>query len=182
MKKIEFDIKLKANDLFLYTLRHTYFSFSGIFGLAISFLSFCIFLIKFREFETSTLGVLLLVALLFPVIQPALLYMKCRKQIKKSKDINDVLHYTLTEDLITISQNENEVEVHWYDIRKVVYVKSAVYLYMSPVRAFIFPKDGCGEHFEEIVSLVKRGMEKYKNYDPEEGEEADGEKNAGEDH
>ena len=177
METIEFDIKLKAKDLFLYTLRHTYFSFSGVFSLLISFVSLILFLVNIKRYEVSTLGVLLLIALLFTVVQPALLYVKCRAQIKKSEDINDVLHYTLTEDLIQIRQEENKVEVHWYDIRKAVYLKSAVYLYMSQVRAFIFPKDACGEQFENVIQMVKTGMEKYKDYEPEDIPDTDGEQN-----
>ncbi|MBR1742355.1 MAG: YcxB family protein [Lachnospiraceae bacterium] len=184
MRKMNFSIKLKAKDLYIYTLHHTYFSFSGVFSLLISLGSFLFFLLNLGKVETSTLFVLLLVALLFPVIQPILLYFKCRKQVRKSKDINDVLSYTLTEDKIEIRQGENSVEVPWYEIRKAVYLKSAIYLYMSPVRAFIFPKDECGGQFADIVQLVKEGMERYKDYEPEpevqEEKRESGEKNDGE--
>ena len=102
MQEITFDVKLKTKDLFDYTMRHTYLSVSGVFSLLISFGSLVVCLVKFRDFQISTIGVLLFIALLFPVIQPALLYMKCRKQVKKSKDINEKLTYHITDELITV--------------------------------------------------------------------------------
>ena len=167
MRKIEFDLKLKTKDLFSYTMYHTYLSLSGVFSLFISIGSFVFFLLNLGKVPTSTLCVLLMVALLFPVIQPILLYIKCSRQVKKSRDIKDVLHYTLTGEKIEISQGENQAEVHWFEIRKAVYLKNAVYLYVSPLRAFIFPKSACSGQFEAMVKLVKESMEKYKDYDPE---------------
>lgn len=170
MQEITFDVKLKTKDLFDYTMRHTYLSVSGVFSLLISFGSLVVCLVKFRDFQISTIGVLLFIALLFPVIQPALLYMKCRKQVKKSKDINEKLTYHITDELITVSQEENKAEIHWYEIRKAVYLKKAIYLYMSPVRAFIFPADQCGGKFDELAGLCRQSIEKYKDYEPEDEE------------
>lgn len=167
MRKIEFDLKLKTKDLFAYTMYHTYLSLSGVFSLFISIGSFVFFLLNLGKVQTSTLCVLLMVALLFPVIQPVLLYIKCSRQVKKSKDIKDVLHYTLTGEKILISQGENQAEVPWFEIRKAVYLKNAVYLYVSPLRAFIFPKNACPGQFDAMVNLVKESMEKYKDYEPE---------------
>lgn len=84
------------------------------------------------------------VAALFTIIQPLMLYAKCKMQIKRSENINAALHYILSEDGICVSQDGQEVQVKWYDIRKAVYAKKGVYLYMSPVRAFIFPEGQCG--------------------------------------
>lgn len=42
-----------------------------------------------------------------------------------------------------------------------------MYLYMSPIRAFIFPRSQCGGHFDDAVTLVKDMMDKYKDYEPE---------------
>lgn len=170
MRKIEFDIKLRTKDLFLYTMYHTYLCLSGVFGLLISIGSFVFFLLNLGKVPASTLCVLLMVALLFPVVQPVLLFFKCSRQIKKSKDINEALHYTLTGEKIEISQGDKKAEVHWFEIRKAVYLKNVIYLYMSPVRAFIFPKDFCTGQFDAMIKLVKESMEKYKDYEPEDTE------------
>lgn len=170
MKEIDFDITLRTKELFLFTLRHTYFSISGIFSLLISLGSLFLCLVNFRSFQTATIMALLFIAALFTIIQPLMLYVKCKTQIKKSDNINAALHYTLSEEGIAVRQGEQEADVKWYDIRKAVQAKNGLYLYMSPVRAFIFPKEQCGSQYETIRSAVLEQMEKHKNDVPEEDE------------
>lgn len=175
MQEITFHVKLKTKDLFRFTMRHTYVSVGGIFSILLSLgcLIFC--LVNIRRLSVSTIGVLLVVAALFTVIQPVMLYVKCMAQVKKSKDIKDDLTYVLSEDGITVRQGEESANVKWYQIRKVVSARRGIYVYMSPVRAFIFPKDGCGQQFDDIGQMVSRMAKKYRDYIPEEEEEQAGE-------
>lgn len=168
MQEIDFDVTLHTGELFSFTMRHTYLSISGIFSLLISFGSLLICLLEFQKFQTATIMVLLFIAALFTIIQPLLLYGKCKAQIKKSDNINSPLHYTLSEEGITVRQEAQEAEVKWYEIRKAVQARKGMYLYMSPVRAFIFPKEQCGSQYGTIQSTVLEQMKKYKNYIPEE--------------
>lgn len=168
MKEVHFDVTLQTKDLFRFTMRHTYFSISGIFSLLISFGSLIACAATIGKYAASTTVVLLVIGLLFTVVQPCMLYMKCSVQIKKSENVNAALHYTLSDDGITVQQGEQKAQVHWYEIRKQILTKQAVYLYMSPVRAFIFPKDQCSERFQDIVTMTAELVEKYKDYEPEE--------------
>lgn len=173
MKEIDFDVTLQTGELFSFTMRHTYFSISGIFSLLISFGCLLACLATLGSFSTTTSLLLLLIASLFTVIQPLMLYVKCKAQIKRSKNINAALHYTLSEDGICVSQDGQEVQVKWYEIRKAVCAKKGIYLYMSPVRAFIFPKGQCMGKYDAICSLITEQMKKYKDYVPEEEEIAE---------
>lgn len=167
MKEINFDVDLGTGDLFSFLMRHTYSGISGIFGVIISIVSLIVCAVKFKELDTTAIMALIIIGLIFTVIQPLMLYNKARIQVKRNKNINAKLHYKLAEDGITISQGENEAKVNWYEIRKKVATGKALYVYMSPVRAFIFPKSQCGEAFDEINSLIGAKMEEYKDYEPE---------------
>lgn len=168
MKEINFDVTLRTKDLFRFTMRHTYFSISGIFSLLISFGSLIACIATIGKYALSTTIVLLVIGLLFTVVQPCMLYMKCSVQVKKSENVNAALHYILSEEGITIQQDKQQAKVHWYEIRKRILTKQAVYLYMSPVRAFIFPQDQCNGQFHDVVAMTAELVEKYKDYEPEE--------------
>ncbi len=170
MQEIEFQVKLQTKDLYRFTMRHTYVSIGGIFSLLISFGCLGICLANFRQLVPSTIAVLLIVAALFTVIQPVMLYGKCAAQVKRSKDIKDELSYILSEEGITVRQGEEEARIKWYQIRKVVYGGKGIYVYMSPVRAFIFPRECCGERYGEIQRMIGEMIKKYKDYIPEEEE------------
>lgn len=170
MKEIEFQVKLQTKDLYRFTMRHTYVSIGGIFSLLISFGCLGICVANFRQLVPSTIAVLLIVAALFTVIQPVMLYGKCAAQVKRSKDIKDELSYILSEEGITVRQGEEEANIKWYQIRKVVYGGKGIYVYMSPVRAFIFPQECCGERYEEIQRMIGEMVKKFRDYIPEEEE------------
>ena len=170
MQEIAFQVKLQTKDLYRFTMRHTYASIGGIFSLLLSFGCLGICLVNFRQLALSTIAVLLIVAALFTVIQPVMLYGKCAAQVKRSKDIKDELSYILSEEGITVRQGEEEARVKWYQIRKVVYGGNGIYIYMSPVRAFIFPRECCGERYGEIQGMIAEMVKKYRDYIPEEEE------------
>lgn len=167
MKEIEFDVKLTGKELYAFSMRHTYAGISGIFGLLISLGSWIICALKFSTLDTAARIALIIIGCLFTIVQPVMLYSKARAQIRQNKNINASLHYCLTEEGIFVSQGEQEVFVKWYEIRRKVIASKAVYLYMSPVRAFIFPEEQCGEQYPEICRVITQQMEKYKDYDPD---------------
>ena len=167
MREIDIDVDLDTNDLYSFMLRHTYSGISGIFGVIISLGSLVICALKYKELDRTAIAALIIIGLIFTVIQPVMLYSKAKTQVKRNKNINAKLHYKLAEEGITVTQGEQTAQVKWYQIRKKVVTANAVYLYMSPVRAFIFPKKQCGGVFGEMVLMVEKQMEKYKDYEPD---------------
>ena len=173
MTELNFDAKLSAVELYAFSMRHTYRSMSGVFGLIISFASLIICAVRFEYLDRTAVMALIIIGLIFTVVQPVMLWSKAKAQVRKNKSINDTLHYTINDDGITVSQGEQEAKVKWYEIRKTVVVKDAIYVYMSPVRAFIFTKKQCGESFSELVRNIQEKVKQYKDYEPEESETED---------
>lgn len=170
MKEIQFDVDLTVPDLYAFSMRHTYFSISGVFGLVISIGSLLICALRYSVMDRTALVALIIIGLLFTVVQPLMLYSKAVAQRKQNKDINAPLHYRLGEEGIEVSQGEQSAFVNWYDVRKMVQTSKAIYLYMSPVRAFIFPKAQCGMQFGKVADMIKTMLEKYKDYEAPESE------------
>lgn len=172
MKDIEFDIELTTKELYSFSMRHAYVSVSGVCGIVISLGSLAICAIGFKSYDFTTNFALIVIGLLFTVVQPIMLLVKSSKQIRRNRSINEPLHYRFSDKGITVRQGEQKAQVHWYEVRRRVQTAKALYLYMSPVRAFIFPKEQCEKEFGSMVSLVKAMMEKYKDYDPTEDEQS----------
>lgn len=170
MQQIRFTVNLTAKELFLFSMRHTYVSMSGVVGLLISIGSLVICACKYRTLDTTAIIALIIIGCLFTIVQPLMLYSKARAQKKQNEDINDTLHYVLDDKGITVSQEEQVVNIKWYEIRRRVQTKSAIYLYMSPVRAFIFPQAQLGDKYESSCEYIASQMEKYKDYEPEQEE------------
>ncbi|MCH5268408.1 MAG: YcxB family protein [Lachnospiraceae bacterium] len=171
MKEINFDVDLTTGELYRFSMRHTYCSASGIVGLFISLGSWGLCALRYRVLDRTAIMALIFTGFLFTVIQPVMLYSKAKAQKKRNEDINSALHYRLHETGISVSQGEQEVLVKWYEIRKRIKTGSALYLYMSPVRAFIFPKAQLGAEYEPACAMIEEYMEKFKDYEPAQEEE-----------
>ena len=173
MESIDFDVKLTTNELYAFLMQHTYRNIGGILGLIISIGSLILCACRYKYFDRTTIMALIIIGMLFTVVQPIMLYSKARTQVKRNESINEKLHYSVSEDGITVSQGEQEGKVKWYEVRKKIISKNAMYIYMSPVRAFIFTRGQCEEQYDRLVDMVNDMVEKYKNYEPEETEEVE---------
>lgn len=168
MKEIHLDVDLKVPELYAFSIRHTYCSLSGVTGLLISIGSLVLCALRYPVLDRMTVVALIIIGLLFTVVQPVMLYSKACTQRRRNEDINAPLHFCIGEKGIDVTQGEQQAFVHWYEVRKMVQTKKAVYLYMSPVRAFIFPKAQCGNQFAEMTEIIRKMLEQYKDYEPPE--------------
>ena len=88
MTEFNFDAKLSAAELYAFSMRHTYKSMSGIFGLIISFGSLIICAVRYKYLDKTAIMALIIIGLIFTVIQPLMLWSKANAQVKKNKSIN----------------------------------------------------------------------------------------------
>ena len=173
MKELEFNIDLTTGELYRFSMRHTYCSVSGTVGVLISLGSWVICATRYQTLDRTAFIALIIIGCLFTIVQPVMLYQKAWKQKKQNEAINAVLHYCISEDGIIVSQGQQGAKVHWYEIRKTVKTKSALYLYMSQVRAFIFPKEQLADCYDEVCALVEERRAAYKDYEPTQEEQID---------
>lgn len=163
MKELEFDVELTTSDLYRFSMRHSYLSISGLFGLLISIGSLIYVAVSFSTLDKTACMALVIIGCLFTVVQPVMLYFKASNQVRINKNINASLHYVISEEGIVVSQGDQEGAVKWEEVQKRIITSRALYLYMSPIRAFIFPKGQCGEKYSQICEMVESQMQKQEN-------------------
>lgn len=130
---IEFDVQIKPGDLYDYMLRHTYNSFSGIFGSLVGALM-VVGGVMMNNVLMIIAGVILLCYL------PWTLFLKSRQQVLANPAFKKPLHYVLDDEGIHVSQGEEVQMQKWEDIVKAVSTGKSLIVYTSRVNACIFPK------------------------------------------
>lgn len=150
---VEFDIQIGSKDLFNFMLRHNYASLQGILGVMIS-LAALIYMIADREnMYPAKLIALIVIALLFTVVNPLMLRFKAVQQVKRNKTFAIPIHYALTEAHLVISQKEEQVEIPWDSILKVKDTGRSYVVYVSRIRAFIWPKAQIANYREKVLEV-----------------------------
>lgn len=144
---IEFDVKIKAADLYDYMLYHTYHGLSGIFGTLIGLLMI-VGGISIEKWVLVIAGIILLLYL------PWTLFLKSRQQILANPAFKAPLHYVLDDEGIHVSQGEDEEMQKWEDVVKAVASNKSIFVYTSRVNACIFPRRDMGEYTAQVIQVL----------------------------
>ena len=149
--EIEFDVKISANVLYDYMLRHTYSSLSGIMGTLVGALMLVLFASN-RQPICLIIGVVILLYL------PWTLFIKSRQQALGTPAFKKPLHYRLSDDGIEVSQDETVEQMGWDGMVKAVSTLNSIIVYTTPTNACIFPKKDLGDSKYKAIEIISTHM------------------------
>ena len=138
---LELSVQPGVKDMRRFLFSHNYRSISGWFGVLISIFAIVMLIIGRNRYNAIQIIGLAFVAAIFTIVQPIQIMMKAKRQIKLQPMYEKPIIYNLSEEGITVRQDDNRADVAWEDVFKLTETKSGIYIYTSAVRAFIFPKD-----------------------------------------
>ena len=149
--EIEFDVKISANVLYDYMLRHTYSSLSGIMGTLVGALMLVLFASN-RQPICLIIGVVILLYL------PWTLFIRSRQQALGTPAFKKPLHYRLSDEGIEVSQDETVEQMGWDGMVKAVSTLNSIIVYTTPTNACIFPKKDLGDSKYKVIEIISTHM------------------------
>ena len=155
MNEMEFNIQIKAGDLYDYMLRHTYHGAQGLLGSCVGALAILLFLGNHQVIYLIA-GIVLLVYL------PWTLFLKSRQQMVTTPAFKKPLHYVLNEEGISVSQEGVTECQKWEDIHKAVSTSKSIIVYTNPVNACIFPRRELGDKQQQVIAYISTHMDPKK--------------------
>lgn len=158
MKEYKISVKLNTLDMYCFLMRHEYGSFSGLFGLAVSLLSLAALIAGVGKDDRNTQILLGLVAVCFTILNPLRLFFRAQKQLTLNPTFHKPITYTFGEAGMHIAQGEEQMDVAWAEMKKLVRGKRIMILYLSKVVGYIFPKSQCNGQYEEIAAMIQLKM------------------------
>jgi len=144
---MEFDVKMNASVLYDYMLHHTYSGFSGVLGTGIG----ALLIIVYAMGGNLYFGIMGLVILLY---LPCTLFMRSRRQALSNPTFKEPLHYVMDEEGVTVSQGDVSQDVRWDAVVKANSSGKSIFLYTSPVNAWIFPKKDLGQKKDGVIEMI----------------------------
>ncbi len=154
-KPIRIEAKIDAGVLFSFMLRHTYTTFSGLFTIVLGLGAFGLFFQSLSGNDDTKKLILLIIALLFTVGNPYLLYKKAKEQAKRNPLYKEALLYTLDEAGIHLSLDGNEESLDWSRIKKIRKTSKVCILYTSKVHAILLPYKDMKDQKEAVEALIQ---------------------------
>ncbi len=159
-RPIKIDARIDANILYSFLLRHTYTSFSGILSVLIGLGAFILFFLSLSGNDDMQKLILLLIAILFTVGNPCLLYQKAKEQVAKNPLYKHPLFYTLDDTGVHLKVDGKKESLEWGAITKWKKTGKVCILYTSKIHAVLLPyKDMAGKK-DAVETLIRSKVNK----------------------
>ena len=154
-KPIRIDAKIDAGVLFSFMMRHTYTTFSGLFTILLGLGAFGLFFQSLSGNNDSQKLILLIIALLFTVGNPYLLFKKAKEQAKRNPLYKEALIYTLDDEGVHLAVDGKEECLAWSGIKKWKKTGKVCILYTSKVHAILLPYKDMKDQKDAVETLIQ---------------------------
>ena len=156
--KAEFKVNITAKDMFCFLINNAYRKFTGVIWVLFSIVVVGVIIYTWGDVHPANTVVLIITASLYTVINPIILWLRARAQIKRNDCFNNELLYSVNDKGITVSQGEETATVKWDEMWKAVKYGQLVVVYVTTIRAFILPIRCIGEQYNTLVELAHNGL------------------------
>lgn len=156
MEKISIQVQMKTEYLFDFLYWHSYSGLQGMINYG--FTVFAIVLLATGAGRRSTVATaaLILLALLFSVINPLLLYRKAAIQRKRTPMFQKPLVYELTEEGLSVTQDGETASTGWEQVLLIRETKKNIILYLGAANAIVLPKAEYAGQAAEVKAMLRR--------------------------
>ncbi len=153
-KILKYNITLNAKDIWVFSVYSANRAYLGVFNLLFTLVSLYYLFAAWKSLSPGKRLLFLACALMFSVIQPAILYLKALRQAK-TETISKGFAITLSEEGIHILQGENEANANWDQVYKTLIRKNVVVIYFAPLSGYLIPSRYIGDSREDLETLLK---------------------------
>ena len=154
MNKIKIDMQLNAKDIWLFSMYHSNRGFLLIFNVLFTVVMYYYMITSWNKIDTPRKIMFVLLANMFLIIQPAMLYLKSAKQAR-SEAIRAGLSLEMNEEGIVVSSKGESIDFKWENGFRSRIVPGIIIIYVDAVRGYLLPDRYTKENKEKIVAVLK---------------------------
>lgn len=153
--ELEFDVKMSPKVMYDYLIYHTYNSMAGIMGTVVG-------VILIMGFVNTKYPIYLIAGIVVIAYLPISLFVRANQQVQATPAFKKPLHYTMTDEGISVSQDGQQEMQKWDSCVKAVSTPSSIILYTTKTTASIFPKKDMGEKKDALIAMISTHMDPKK--------------------
>ena len=154
MNKIKIDMQLNAKDIWLFSMYHSNRGFLLIFNVLFTIVMYYYMITSWNKIDTPRKIMFVLLANMFLLIQPAMLYLKSAKQAR-SEAIRAGLSLEMNDEGIVVSSKGESIDFKWESGFRSRIVPGIIIIYVDAVRGYLLPDRYTKENKEKIVDVLK---------------------------
>lgn len=161
MKELELKVKIRTKDLWQFSMYHTNGGVMGVFNVLFTAAALFLLITQWGTLSSGYRVLLVACVLMFPVIQPLMLFQKAARQAK-APAVQGMMTLCFSGSGLTVMQGEQKAEFTWEQIGRVDKQPTMLVIYMDRVHAYLVPKDQTEAQQEELLALLREYLPKER--------------------
>ena len=155
---VKMDVQMTPRAMYDFLLYHTYSHPSGLIGAIFGVVVLGLGIRAMAQGDYTAGMMFFFFCRSFSCYDTSHTEVKGEAQVKTTPMFQKPITYELTEEGITISQEDQQTEVKWEEFQKAVSTNRTLILYITRVRALVFPKEALGEQYTAAVQMISTHM------------------------
>jgi len=158
---IKFQIQMKVKDLWQFSMYHSYRGMVGVFAVVFTGAALYYVIASWTLLSETQRIAMIFVVLMFPVLQPVMLYWKAWKRMRQPVMQTATL-LEFQEEGLKVTQQDQEALFPWDQIGRIDRKPTMLVIYMDRIHAYLIPKEVYEERLEELSDFLHGQLPKEK--------------------
>lgn len=160
--QVEFDVQITEKDLFDFQIYNAYHGTQGWASLVLSLVAIAMYCTKFGQVPLGYSILYLVFAIVFALYVPVSLKLQAKAQFKRTKAFQAPMHYSLGDEGIDLTAGEEQGQLPWNMVYKVISTKKNLYIFGSRVNAYIVPFSEIEGKRDDIKAVFAEKVEPFR--------------------
>lgn len=156
------DIQITDKDMYRFNMHHAYTGFQGIFATVVGILAIVASVATYGKVGTAYTVLYALFGVIFLVYLPVSLKGRSKRQMLLTPTLREAMHYTFDYAGIHVAIGEQQADLEWKMVYRMVATKSQLLIYSTRVHAYILPLEQMREQYPAVKALALEQLEAHR--------------------
>ena len=154
---MQIHVKMTEKDLFDFSMYSSYSGAMGVFNVIFTVAALVLLVVTWTWVSVYQKLLLVCCALIFTVLQPAMLHFKSKKQAQMT-GFSMPINLTLTDEKIAVEQAGVTGDVLWNQVWSAVRIKSMFIIKVGPTHGYLIPNATVEGREQELIDILKKNL------------------------
>ncbi|MGL5437770.1 MAG: YcxB family protein [Lachnospiraceae bacterium] len=160
-KEIRFDIQLTAKDLWQFSMYHTNNGLRGGFNIIFTLAALYLLVVRWAGMGVSNRLLMICCALMFTVIQPLMMFLKARRQVK-TPAMQQPMVLVFGEKGLHVEMGGQDIDFEWDQMGRMDKKPTQIILYMDRIHAYLIPNSELAGKEEDFFEMIRTHLPKER--------------------
>lgn len=158
---MQISVKMTEKELFQFSMYTAYSGFMGIISVLFTLAAIAVLFITWGWVTVYQKVLVMFCILIFPVVQPALLWTKAKKTAQLT-GFQMPISLNITDEKIAVEQAGVTGDFTWNQVWAVVRTKTMFIIKTGPTHGYLIPNETVAGREQEFIDICKRNLSEKK--------------------